>query len=286
MLDQIEQIKKDLLDNPNRIYYDLPAEVYHHPLCPGTSASKLALIHKSYTYYKYKSEHPERSPALDFGCALHDAILLPEVFNRQYVKKIDCDKRTNAGKEIYKNFCDDSRGKTILDQKDYDKVLAMRERVMSVETCRRMLKGRAEVSMFWIDQETGIQCKGRMDLYRDDGIILDIKTTQNSSKKAFSKSIVDYGYDRSGAFYLDGITTITGNTHNVFAYIAIEKEPPYELGLYILGQRSIDNGRLLYKKDLQKYMEGLEMAELEIENSLTFEVINVPDWAYIIGEER
>lgn len=284
MLDRIEQIKKDLLDNPNRIYYDLPAEVYHHRLCPGISASKLSLIHKSYAYYKYKSEHPERSPALDFGCALHDAILLPEIFDKQYARRIDCDKRTKIGKEMYEKFCAEVEGKTILSSADYDEIIAMRDRVMSIEACRRMLKGRAEVSMFWIDEETGIQCKGRMDLYRDDGIILDLKTTQNASKKAFSKSIVDYGYDRAGAFYLDGITKITGRPHGVLAYIAIEKEPPFELGLYILGQRSIDNGRLLYKKDLQKYIEGLKHAELKMENDLNFEVINVPDWAYIIGD--
>jgi len=284
MLDRIEQIKKDLLDNPNRIYYDLPAEVYHHPLCPGISASKLSLIHKSYAYYKYKTEHPERSPALDFGCALHDAILLPEVFESTYVKAIDCDRRTKVGKEKFDEFCKTAADKIIIPKDDYTKIIAMRDRVMSVEACRRMLKGRAEVSMFWIDEETGIQCKGRMDLYRDDSIILDLKTTQNASKKAFSKSIVDYGYDRAGAFYLDGITKITGRPHGVFAYIAIEKEPPFELGLYILGQRSIDNGRALYKKDLQKYIEGLKHAELKMENDLNFEVINVPDWAYIIGD--
>ncbi|NBO40554.1 MAG: hypothetical protein EBU92_03265, partial [Betaproteobacteria bacterium] len=45
-----------------------------------------------------------------------------------------------------------------------------------------------ENSMFWTDQETGIECRARPDIIRPDGLIVDLKTTQDAGASAFAKS--------------------------------------------------------------------------------------------------
>jgi hypothetical protein len=263
------------------IIEQLPSNVYHDINCPGISASKLSMIHKSFAYYKYHIENPIETTAMQFGSALHDAILLPQEFENNYIMLPDCgDGRTKEGKEKRAKFIEMAIDKKIISANDWNKLGIMIQKIAMNEACNHMLKdGKPELSMFWNDLDTGILCKGRMDYYRNDGIILDIKTSNNSNKKSFSKSIYEFGYERQAAFYLDAMTIITGKEHSSFGFIVIEKEPPYEIGLYVLGKKSIDTGRLLYKKDLQKYKDFLKLQPNEIE-AKEFEIIDMPEWAH------
>jgi hypothetical protein len=63
--------------------------------------------------------------------------------------------------------------------------------------------GPNELSIVWVDRETGLLCKARIDMARQSwNCIGDLKTTEDASRRGFIRSIDKYGYARQGAFYL------------------------------------------------------------------------------------
>ena len=76
-------------------------EEYHSSGYLGKS--KLMKILDCPAKFKYALEHPPKpTPTLEFGTAVHMAVLEPEKFNEKYyVLPEDFNLRTNANKEIY-----------------------------------------------------------------------------------------------------------------------------------------------------------------------------------------
>lgn len=99
-----ELIDLDENGNLEGEYKDIPAEVYHHPDCPGVSNSMLGKLDQSYNHlmayldkriaqlhepraevYNLNSRgEPGNLNALDFGTFFHDLVLLPELAKDQY----------------------------------------------------------------------------------------------------------------------------------------------------------------------------------------------------------
>lgn len=78
----------------------------------GISRSDLFKISRSPKHFKYEQENPaEQSKALLFGIALHSYVLEPEKFKEEYAIIPNCDKRTKAGKETYRQFLAENEGK-------------------------------------------------------------------------------------------------------------------------------------------------------------------------------
>jgi hypothetical protein len=281
---------KELLSGENisaRIN-SLDAEVYHHLDCPGMSNSKLGHLARGWVHFIYSQTVKEESDAMNLGSALHDAILLPDRFARDYAVIPRVDGRTKEGKEIRLKFLQDNIDKNLIDQEQSDLINGMSERIKQCAEVQRLFaSGDPEVSFFWTDHETKILCKGRTDfLYRADDhiIIIDIKTTQDAGKRKFQRSIADYNYDRAAAFYLDGVSQVLETKVRAFAYIAIESKPPHDLGLYVLGERSLETGRKLYRDLLSKYKIYSE-SKIKDEgirgfvSHKEFEMIELPGWA-------
>jgi exodeoxyribonuclease VIII len=106
---------------------------------------------------------------------------------------------------------------------------------------------------------------------------VDFKSTDNASKDAFSKSIANYGYARQAAYYLD-LAKDSGLPHTEFVFVAVEKEPPYAVGIYQLDQESIQWGRKKYTDLLSLYIKCRD------ENhwpgySQEPQIISLPQWA-------
>jgi hypothetical protein len=87
----------------------------------------------------------------------------------------------------------------------------------------------------------GMLLKGRVDIVAIDQhgatTIADVKTTEDASIEAFSKTIAQYGYAQQAAYYMD----LLGASH--FVFIAVEKTAPYAVGVYCLDAASIAVGR-------------------------------------------
>lgn len=123
-----------------------------------------------------------------------------------------------------------------------------------------------EQSLFWIDPETGLPLKGRLDAIVDGGDtdwLFDLKTTSARSADEFFESITTYGYDRQAAFYIDGYTNL--NLFELvqirFVFLAVQKQRPFDVFTVDMWYRSamIDAARTKSRRLLQDaYSESLK----------------------------
>jgi len=118
--------------------------------------------------------------------------------------------------------------------------------------------------------------KGRLDIVATDShgatTIADIKTTEDASPEAFSKTIAQYGYAQQAAHYLD----LLGATH--FVFIAVEKTAPYAVGVYCLDPASVAMGRERNLRNLD-LLESCQSSGHWPAYSSEIETISLPAWA-------
>lgn len=146
--------------------------------------------------------------------------------------------------------------RTVLTAEQWDQLHRMRDAVMDHPAARALLAGvpgQAELSVYWNDPQTGELCRCRPDYWRSDDLLVDLKTTDDASPEGFAKSIANWRYDVQAPFYMDGVQLATGRKPRGFVFIAVEKKPPFAVGVYVLDADSVEIGRAQYKADLQTY---------------------------------
>lgn len=156
---------------------------------------------------------------------------------------------------IQSDYARRSSNKNILSLGDWNLCQRLRAAVQNHPVAQVLMEsGKPEVSIFWDDVETGVQCKMRADWLTPDGI-LDWKTTEDASPEAFAKTIARFGYHVQAAFYLDGWAAATETVANPDAFIfgALETKRPHELAFYYADPEMIQEGRITYRHWLRKY---------------------------------
>lgn len=230
--------------------------------------SDLLAVEKSPLKYKFNQANPKPStPAMLFGTALHCLVLEPDKFLETYVVDKFPGSRSKeavawraeqvlAGKIIIDNKIDDS--KNIWGMSDWDKLHRMRDACLGHEILGILLQDfRPEVSIFWKEPNTGFMCKCRVDaLPNDHDIALDLKTTVDASYTEFMQSIGKWGYHHQAAHYADGLNAAGFTTYNKeFLFAAVEKEPPFEIGIYYVGKDDFFKGYNRRMHNLEKFKE-------------------------------
>lgn len=152
----------------------------------------------------------------------------------------------------------------VLSQEQWDQLHSMRDAVMAHPAARALMTGVpgvAEHSVYWRDQETGVICRCRPDFWREDGIIVDVKTTDDASAEGFARSISNYRYHVQHAYYMDGINSVQVGGARAFLFLAVEKSACVVNGqakgvaVYSLDADSVAMGRAEYRRDLAVYAE-------------------------------
>lgn len=242
--------------------YELDSRVYHD--APGISNSGLSLLARSpkhYHYHRNSGIEREPTPAQEFGTLVHCAILEPEKFEAEYFNYDSSDKidrRTTAGKLMWEELLNRNKGKKLVRGDLYRSVLEIREAVMDQIALKdSLITGKAEQSIFWADEQTGVLCKARLDLIDPNGsigcCIIDLKTTEDARKESFEKSAFNYRYHVQAAYYLHGLNQLGIVSAERFMFVAIEKSPPYEIGIYEIDNLMLELGQKTFRKNLDLY---------------------------------
>lgn len=247
------------MKNETCILPDLPSGSYHSH--PSISKHSLDKIHRAPALWKYeKSNPPDPTPAMRWGTLIHTVILEPERFAATTCIAPEINRRTNAGKAEWDAFCAENEGKEVLAAEEIFELEAIRDSVNAHPAAQRALSGsgnRIEASLFW-ESASGVACRARPDLIHRAGIIVDIKSTEDASPYTFARSVAKFRYHVQAAFYCDGLATIEGpDAAKGFAFIAVEKKPPYLVAVYEATPEMIAAGRLAYEADLAIYAECL-----------------------------
>jgi exodeoxyribonuclease VIII len=142
--------------------------------------------------------------------------------------------------------------------------------------------GKAERSVYWIDEATGELCRCRPDFWREDDIVVDLKTTEDASPEGFGKSIANWSYDTQDAFYRDGCAAV-GKPLRAFVFLAVEKSArvvegqPLGVAVYQLDEAGRDLGRAKYRADLATYAQCKATNKWPCYSD-KLETISLPQW--------
>ena len=98
--------------------------------------------------------------------------------------------------------------------------------------------------------------RSRPDWLLDDGsVIVDLKTTEDASPRGFQRSVAQYAYHQQAAWYLHGLEQASGICPAQFVFVAVEKKPPYAVGVYAADAEMIKAGWEAAERNLERIAE-------------------------------
>ena len=217
------------------------------------SSTGLRAYKKNKKQFKYSltNDLVKKTKAMSDGSAIHAFLLERAVFDSDFaIKPADMRLSTKEGKK----WALDNKNKIIIDSELGNNLFEIEKSVLdSPAKLIYDIKGQTELSYFWDDFGL-IKGKCRPDWISDDGnIIVDIKTTTDASPRGFQKSIANWGYHLQLGWYMRGLQKL-GIPCNEFIFIAIEKTPPFSVGVY-----RADKEMILYAdKEINKLVVDMD----------------------------
>lgn len=271
-------IDKPLVTGPG-LYPALDEAAYHADtaLAPelgrSLSSSGAKTILESPARFAYQRQHPVVKDAYDFGHVAHTMLL----GSGGDIEVVDADSwRTKAAQE--QRDAAREAGRIPILTADHDRAMALVSAVMQHPTAGAIFAsaGEAEHSIYWVDAETGVTCRGRLDWVHPRALV-DLKTTVNASPSKFSRALVDYGYALQAEWYSQGYEAVTGE-RLPFVHVVVEKEPPHLVAVY-----QVDHEALAYgaerAADARRLFAECESSGQWPGYSPEIELVSLPAWA-------
>lgn len=232
---------------PLGIVRGLPAELYHAD--PAVSNSMLSSLRKSpaHCYALHLDPHrpqAQTTEAMALGTLAHTAILEPDKLLERYAVKPDGMNFSTREGKAWRDALPPQ--KNIISAEAYSTSQAQRDAVMRVAPLRRIFSsGEPEVSLFWIDQATGLRCKARPDWLHWVGpnrvISLDVKSIDDLTADKVERAVTVYGYHRQRAHYANGIRAC-GLQLDDFGFAFVSSSYPFLATPYILDDETCEQG--------------------------------------------
>lgn len=230
--------------NPG-VYLNVPNEVYQAG--PGLSVTGVKEFRR--TPYHFRRRRipgaPLRppTPAMLNGTLVHCALLEPHAFDKRYVIAPDMSKNSNAYREWVASV--GAKGLTPIDAHQRAAAFEQAASLRGLEDVAPLLSdGDAEVSAYWLDEETGVLCRCRPDFvasveYGTGVILIDVKTTTDASAAEFARSCGRWGYHLQADWYCTGYARASGLTVHGMVFAVVESEYPYAAASFMLGDNSL-----------------------------------------------
>lgn len=193
--------------------------------------------------YRFRQKHPIKDRKnLMIGRGSHTSVLEPDRFPLDYVVYKG---KVRRGKQ-WDEFAAINKGSTILKAEEYQQCLSIRDAVNHHPIARRYFKeGESEITLFWKHETTGIWCKSRLDWFKADDYLLDLKTTKSIQPWLFNRDCFNMGYHIQGAFYQDAFQAVNGQKLPYYI-VAVETNAPHDVAVYAMPDEVLDEGRMAY----------------------------------------
>ncbi len=199
----------------------------------GLKPARDSMLH----YFDAKAAPFKETRALRVGKAVHTATTEPHRFLAEYALKSEgINRRTKKGKEQWANLVELNSGKTILAPDEYEEAIKASQALRAHHlTAPYLERGRAEVSIQWTDEETGILCKSRLDWVTgrdidDPDTICEIKTARSIKLHAFASQAESFGYFHQFAFQQRGFASVWGG-NPAKRFLVAENHRPFDCGV-------------------------------------------------------
>lgn len=264
------------------IFTDEPASDYYVRRLDVASNSGLTIIDKKspahYFHWVHNPQDDEETPALEFGSAYHMAVLEPARFDavyaippkdapaypqaRQWSAKNPSIESVRA-MDFWRQWEAENAGKKRLAASDYDRVRRMADSMRSlplvfpdhgveIEVGELIEQCDTEVTVYYIDEETGLLCKIRADIWsRELAFSGDVKSTMDCTMDAFSWSIRKYRYHVAQVHYAEAFRA-AGHPIKSFVLLPTEKTEPFVSASYHLTAEDEEIGWAIRQRSMRK----------------------------------
>lgn len=262
------------------LYADIPEADYHADvvLAPelghslSVSGAKKLIPPSTPAHFDYERKNPPQKDAWDIGTVAHRLILgagwpiwVVDAYDWRLKKHQDAKKAKRA------------EGLTVINRADLLAAARMARAVSRHPLASAILsEGKAEQSFYWIDPETGVTCRGRVDLLRDNAIV-DVKTCADASPAGFARAAAQFRYDMQAANYSEGIEAVTGE-RLPFVFVCVEKEAPHLVACYQLDDFALERGSRDCAEARRIFAE-CESSGAWPAYSTDIETLSLPGWA-------
>lgn len=250
----------------NARHIPMTADQYHATKDLGSSMIETfrdsrTLFHGLYVTGEIPRKPP--SPAMELGTLVHLRILEPDQFKQKIAPDLpptapdgsDWNLRKPDHRDWKATWIESNcTGKIFVDAESRAKIEAMAASVFANRRARHLIerRGEPEYSVFWTDNETGLDLKCRVDWMGEYPI--DLKTTRDCSPEAFAKQCVELGYARKKAHYEAGINELLDLKEPMpLIHIAVSSEAPFNCACYTINdrdKRSISLGKTQWRECL------------------------------------
>jgi hypothetical protein len=227
---------------PNKItepgvYFGLD-EIEYHAQSDWISWSSLKNLMPPNTpahFAHYMQAPPVEKRHFDLGKVVH-ALVLGEGAKYEVVTSLDKAKRPRPATDYVTVSAQRDRdriyaeGKTPILEDELEQAFAMAAAVQQHPAAAALLAhGSPEVSLFWVDPDTGTKCRARLDWLpaSRDGEPLVVPDLKTAARPDFVKNIADFAYYGQQEFYLRGIRECGISDDPEFVFIAVETAPPH-----------------------------------------------------------
>lgn len=237
----------------NGIYTDVSIQDYHANKT-HISATGIKLAKKSLSLWKWMQSHPQEVKLhWDFGNAFeislldklnfekYIAIMQTENWVAKALKekpKLIKPKLSTCYQAEESKFISENEGKYIIPDvgpQSFEYIAYMLESCHRDAVIQKLISNTEyQLSLFWTDNETGINLKTRPDICkRKKNVIVNLKTIQDGSPTSFSKELGNYDYPLQAAIEIRGcIESGLMEQVDVYYWLVVEKEPPFNATLY------------------------------------------------------
>lgn len=279
-----------VIDKPG--VYDIPIDMYHADPVPGgslsSSGARKLMPPSCPALFRYWADHgqpPKRE--FDLGHAAHRLVL---GVGEQLVVVDAADWRTKAAKQ-QRDEAYEAGAAPVL-RAEYETCRAMAEALRAHPVAAALFdpdKGKAEQSLFWRDEPTGVIRRARLDWLpnarlHDRTIVPEYKTCASANPDALARAMNNFGYHQQAAWNIDAVKA----THPLwaddaavpdpaFVFVCQEKTPPYLVTIVEPDRTALKVGRRLNRQAIEVYAE-CQRTGVWPPYSLDVELIGLPPW--------
>lgn len=255
--------------------------------------STLKYMNISPRHYLHNLAVPrEDTEALLLGRLLHALVFEPDQiaaryavsprFNRTMKDQTAHERGYAGGKEAAAEWVASVGARDIVEADMMANAKAMCESVVSDPVAGPLVAtGHSERQIQWVDEQTGIMCRGRFDHL--NSCLADLKSTRGIV--TFERDVARFSYHSQLSWYADGVRAAGIQTEGAPRLIAVESVPPYDVMVLLFEPDDLAIGRRVYRRCLDRLAECRRTGQWPGVSGGVARRVVLPAWADPIMDE-